>query len=272
MNIEIMKRAVEAAGNGEPFALVTVLETEGSAPGTPGQKMIVFPDGKSEGTVGGGALEETARAEAVTRIASGRSGLLTCDMDPGSVSPDRIGAVCGGRAVLVIEVAASPVHILLLGAGHVGFAFARLSRQLGWSLTVVDRRSDLMTRDRFPGAGTLHEKAPDAFSLEADLVPFTHVIIMTHDHTLDRAILAAIASRDFMGYVGMIGSLNKWMDVRRDLEGRGCDPAWLDRVHCPIGLPIGSRTPDEIAIAIAAEIIQATRRPKSAGHEEGIIS
>lgn len=291
MNHDVLRSALAALDRGEGLVLVTVLETEGSSPASPGQKMIVRPArgrqetpagqrpenespatpampavpamtgglGETEGTVGGGAVERLAIEEARARFASGASGIRAFDLDPDA--DGSIGVLCGGRVVMSFEVFAPARRLLLFGAGHVALAFARLCAQLGWTLDVVDGRHDMLTSERFPSAAARVEEDPAAYAARAELTAYSHLVIFTHDHTLDGAILHAIAGRGFDGYVGMIGSARKWAETRLRLEAEGIPRAWLDTVRCPIGLPIGSRTPEEIAVAIAAQMIQEGRTP-----------
>lgn len=254
MTHEILRAAVAALDRGEGFALVTVLEVEGSSPASPGQKMIVRPGGATQGTVGGGAVERLAQEEALTRLASGRGGVRSFDLDPDA--DDGIGSLCGGMVLMSFEIFAPARRLLLFGAGHVALAFARLCAQLGWAHAVVDGRHELLSSERFPAASARVENDPGEFAAREDLAGYSHLVIFTHDHLLDGAILRAIAPRGYPGYVGMIGSARKWAETRRALETEGIPRPWLDSVHCPIGLSIGSRTPEEIAVAIAAEMIQ----------------
>ncbi len=257
MSQDILRAALDALERGEAFAMITVLEVEGSAPASPGQRMLVFADGREQGTVGGGALERSAAEEAHQRLATGRSGVVTLELDPDT--PGSIGSLCGGRAQLAVEVFAPSIHLLLCGAGHVSRAFAALCALLGWKHSVVDARPEQNAAERFPRAAARYGQDPAAFLAEASLEGFTHLLIFTHDHALDREALSAAVRSGFTGYVGLIGSARKWAETRRDLEAQGVPPIWLDAVRCPVGLPIGSRTPEEIAVAIAAEIIQERR-------------
>ncbi len=263
MNPEVLRAALAAVGTGEPFALVTVIEVEGSSPGSLGQQMIVYGDGRQEGTVGGGALEARSVRDALAMLRAGRGGLLTYSLDPDSA--EGIGAVCGGKALLSVEVSAPAGRILCGGAGHVSFAFARLCRELGLPYAVVDSRAEQVTAERFPGALALHAFPVHEWIERNGLAGFTHVVLFTHNHVLDGKALLAAARTGYTGYVGMIGSRRKWQEVRTTLLEAGVDEAWLARVHCPVGLPIGARSPAEIAVSIAAEILQESRVKPQAG-------
>jgi xanthine dehydrogenase accessory factor len=261
MDVSTMKAAVAAIERGDSFALVTVVEADGSSPGRPGQKILVYGDGRTEGTVGGGGLEHRARQDTMEMLRRGKGGVISYTLD--SDTQATIGMICGGRVTLSVEVFAPPVRLLLCGGGHVAFALARLCRELGFIHTVVDGRDGLATAERFPAAAALIEEEPPRFVTDHGTAGFTHVIILTHDHHLDRETLFALHRIDFPGCIGMIGSRGKWQETRRALEEAGVPPVWCDRVRCPIGIPIRSSNPAEIAVSIVAQILQDIGREES---------
>jgi len=254
MIAEMLRSALAALEKGETFALVTVIDVEGSSPGKPGQRMIVYADGRQEGTVGGGRLEQQAEAEALAMLRRGRGGVLTYELDPDS--PDSIGTLCGGRATLAVEVVIPAARILLCGGGHIALAFARLCRELGFVYSVVDPREEMTSAERFPAAAETVREIPPRHIERSDLARYSHVLILTHEHATDRETLRAIWEKRYSGYIGMIGSKRKWAEIRASLAQTGASPDWLDRVHCPVGLSIGAQTPAQIAISIAAEIVR----------------
>jgi xanthine dehydrogenase accessory factor len=254
MITEVLRAALAAAEQGEAFAIATVITAEGSSPGKPGHKMLVHADGRIEGTIGGGALEQHVRAEALARIAGGEGTVLRYSFDPDS--PDNLGLLCGGGATIALEIIAPRIRLLLCGGGHVGLAVAQQCGLLGFLCGVVDPREELVSAQRFPAAIERTAADPPAFVRGGGLRRYSHVIILTHNHALDRETLRAVAESGFDGYVGMIGSRRKWAEIRAALRAEGVDDAWLERVHCPIGLEIGAHTPPEIGLAITGEIIR----------------
>ncbi len=257
MIAEILRSALAAIERGETLAIATIIEAEGSSPGKPGHKMILYPDGRQEGTVGGGMLEVRAKKEILEMIRRGRGGVLTYTFDPDS--PESIGMLCGGKAILAVEVIVPAARILLCGGGHVAQAFARQCRELGFVHSVVDAREAVVSNERFPEAVEIACERPPDYLQRASLDCFSHVLIFTHDHALDRETLHAVYQKGFEHYIGLIGSSRKWAAIRKALVKAGVAEDWLDRVHCPIGLDIGAHTPVEIAISIAAEIVKETR-------------
>jgi xanthine dehydrogenase accessory factor len=254
MNAEILRAALAALDAGETFALVSVLEVDGSSPASPGQKMLVYPDGRTEGTVGGGSVELRARDEAVAMLGRGHGGVLRLLLD--ASVPGGLDSLCGGTAVLAVEVAVGGPRVLLCGAGHVAYALARILVELGLKHGVVDPRPDQANAERYPRAAAVFAEPPPEWIAHRGLAGWSHLVILTHGHALDGATLRATWEAGFAGYIGMIGSQRKWLETRRALAASGVSEEWLARVHCPIGLPIGARTPAQIAVSIAAEILQ----------------
>jgi len=252
-----LRQALRAIEQGETFAIVSVITTEGSAPGKPGHKMIVYADGRQEGTVGGGSVEAEAHQAARDMIARRQGGWLTYSLDP--EAREGIGSYCGGKITLAVEVIASSVRLLLCGGGHVSQAFARQCEWLGYPYTVVDERAELVTSEHFPGATERHVGSPQSFVEEVELARFTHILVFTHHHELDQQVLFAAARARFSGYLGMIASRRKWAKIKAGLSEAGVDPEWIATIHAPVGLAIGAQTPAEIAVAMIAEIIQEGR-------------
>jgi xanthine dehydrogenase accessory factor len=144
--------------------------------------------------------------------------------------------------------------LLVFGAGHVGAEVVRMAEGLEFRRRVADDRREYLAAERFPGdVERIH--CPEGF---ADPLPEVdrngYVVIVTRCHETDREILARMAGRP-LAYLGMIGSRRKVEAVRRELEARGVPARDLDRLHAPIGLEIGARSPREIALAILAEVV-----------------
>jgi xanthine dehydrogenase accessory factor len=151
-----------------------------------------------------------------------------------------------------------PITVYVFGGGHIGMHLVPLCHLLGFRTVVADDRADFVSEDRFPQADEL--LAVPSFENALDHIPIgdnSYVVIITRGHGGDQAILRQ-ALRRRPGYIGMIGSRRKRGLIYEQLAGEGFTPDDLSRVHCPVGLPIGAETPEEIAVSIAAELI-ATR-------------
>ena len=266
----------------EPFVLCSVIATSRSAPREAGAKMIVGADGTIAGTVGGGPLEASAIFEAGRRLREG-AGPAVLDFAL-SAAGDRadvvgegkgraaaeddalaLGMKCGGEVSLFLDVVRPSPRLLIYGAGHVGERVAALATEAGLHTTVVDDRPGFVSRERFPRAAELRcvDLAQDPQGgLEPG--PEDFVVIVTRCHDLDEGVLqAALQTR--ARYIGLIGSRRKVAVILRSIERRtGHDPRRDLRLHAPIGLRLGDKTPGEIAISILAEVLLV----KSAGRLE----
>lgn len=285
------------------LALVTVVDTWGSAPRPRGSHMLVHEDGRFEGSVSGGCVENAVLAEAEAVIASGKAALLRF-----GVSDDNAweaGLPCGGDiAVLVQPVSEAgfapalfdaivegrrrgetvpvstdtatglsqagvadgqfvnryrpPRRLIIVGAVQIAQALAGLARELGIGATIVDPRGRFLTAERFPNA-VLDDRWPDeaVASLKPD--PGTAIVTLSHDPKIDDpALIAALAAPT--GYVAALGSRRSHAARRERLAAEGVNSADLDRIDGPAGIDIGALGPAEIALSIAAGMIQAFNR------------
>lgn len=240
-----------------PFVVCTVVDAEGSVPGKVGATMIVTPDGRNRGTVGGAGLEEKTKRLALEALRTGRSGLHHFDL--ARWKEGGLNSVCGGSVDISLLVHRPVPHLLLFGGGHCGKALADLCASLEWDVTVVDVRPEYANRERFPDATDVHAEAPADWARRADLAGYTHAYLLGHSWELDVDVLEALLRR-YEGNVGVIGSEAKRRSLVDRLRQRGIDEAHLDRIACPIGVPIGAESPEEIAVAIAAEVIATLKK------------
>ena len=251
----VYEAALEAVREGVPAAVATVIETKGSTPRGVSARMLVYADGRTVGTVGGGGVESRVIEEAQAAIGSGESRELhhrLLDEDRGDPG------VCGGDMRIFLDVLAPRPMVLVIGAGHVGQAVAELAAFLGYRIAVLDERSELVTADRFPWAGTLVAGDLDVEVQNLGLTEQTYVVMVTPHHSLDEKVLEAVKNRP-VAYLGLIGSRRRTSHTFERAREAGVPEALLDRVHTPIGLDIGAETPREIALSIMAEIVAVRR-------------
>jgi xanthine dehydrogenase accessory factor len=262
---EIYDRIARLREHGGDAVLVTVVDTEGSAPAAPGAKMLAYADGSTVGTVGGGALERLATSRAMELLGQGRSLLVTYSLgEDGPVSDaERINMACGGRASLFYDYLGYQAYVYIFGAGHVGRAIAYHLKGLRYHVTVVDHRQGILTD--LEGADRLVLGEYDKL-LQGEQVPAgAYHVIATPSHAFDYVVLSEIFASNWQPrYVGMLGSRNKAETMLRRLVEELGDEADLDAIYCPVGLDLGGRAPEDIAIAIVAEIL-ALRHGKT-GH------
>lgn len=269
----------------------TVVRNSGSVPRRVGAKMLVYADGRTRGTVGGGlfealivrdALEALANAQSTTRAYSFNpveperacSSVADSDAANNSDAPrkakragvEAFGAVCGGQAEVFLEVIMPDDRLLIVGGGHCGRALARAAALLDFSVVVADDRAEFARVEDFPFANVesvLH--LPDNFAGLPDVDERTFVVLVSKGFVTDEAALRRVLD-SHAAYIGMIGSKRKREVVFDRLRADGIASEKLACVHAPIGLEIGAETPEEIAVSILAEIIavRARRRNKTA--------
>ncbi len=239
----------EAIASGRDVVLVTLIASSGSTPNDAGAQMLVFSDGSTAGTVGGGKLEALCIREALATLE--RDGVARKSFE---LTPAALGMECGGSAEAFFQVFRSRARLLLLGAGHVALAIARAAGPLGLPYVVVDDRAEFASRDRFPGASKIVVERPDRAVSAIAVDSTTYIVIVTREHALDQECLEA-ALQTQAAYVGMIGSRRKVGVLFSRLSEKGLHPGSDERVYAPIGLDLGGKTPAEIAVSVLAEIL-----------------
>ena len=242
-------RAAGCLRRGVPLVVATVVARHGSAPATPGQKLLLAADGECAGTVGGGALER-AVLRAMRERMEGRDPVVFTFALGAS-----LGMCCGGRVEVLVEPVAAARPVGVVGAGHVATALAPLLARVGFAVTVVDEREGWGDPARIPEvelvAGTFE-------SLAGRVDPRGAVLVMTHDHRLDQDAVEWALRRGY-AFVGGVGSRAKAARTRDRLEAKGFSAEDVARVRMPLGVDIGARLPDAIAVSIAAELIAWSR-------------
>lgn len=248
---------------GEACALCTIVKTTGSTPGKTSMKMLVRRDGSFVGTVGGGCLEAEVLEAALAAMRDEKPRLLAFALNERDY-PDS-GLLCGGRVEILVEPIVEP-RLVLFGGGHVSAAIARVAASVGFRVVVAEDREDFAQAARHPDAretwcAPLAACAERLGSAEDDFV-----LAVTRGHDQDGEVLAALARTGARPrYLGMIGSRAKRAQVFEKLAAAGVPAGFLERVHTPIGLPIGARTHDEIAVSVVAELIAVRRLGEAQG-------
>lgn len=253
--IELLEAALETLRTGETVALATIVRAHGSTPRATGTKMLIYPNGRIMGTIGGGEMEKRVVEEAKAALGRGGSRLIHYKLqeidygDPG---------VCGGENDIFIDVIEGKKRLLIVGAGHLGRKVGDLGVFLGMDVIVFDDRSDYANKERFPDAREIIVGEVGTELKRFSITPWSYVVIATRGHELDSVALASVIDSPAR-YIGMIGSKRKKEHIFEHLAAQGIKKELLDRVHAPIGLGIGAQTPEEIAVSIMAEIIAEIR-------------
>jgi xanthine dehydrogenase accessory factor len=239
---------MEALQRGETIAHLKVIRVDGSGPQEVGASLLLHVDGSFEGTIGGGAIEAAALRDAATMLQKRRSGILEYNLSA------ELGMCCGGVMQIFCEVLEPTRRLLLYGAGHVAQPTAELAARCGFEVTIVDEREEWANKERFPEVDRiLLRQVEEAFEdLEAG--ERDYVVVVTRGHEQDQAVLEHYVESP-PAYLGVIGSLSKVTRAISRCRAKGFSDEQLARVHMPIGLDLGAITPQEIAVAIVAELI-----------------
>ncbi|MGZ3711380.1 MAG: xanthine dehydrogenase accessory protein XdhC [Bdellovibrionota bacterium] len=263
--------ALELQKKGETFVVITQLNSRGHAPQDEGAKAIVTGAGLRWGTVGGGKVE--ARA-----IEYGRQICLAGEARAPEVLvwnlQRDIGMSCGGEVTYLFERFSTEWKLAVFGAGHVAQALVPLLQTLSCAITCIDSREDWLAK--LPVAQNLRLIChPEPAKLVSAFEPGTFFISVSQGHAHDLPVLEAIfREQPDAPYIGVIGSDVKGSKIRKELLAKGIDAGLIEKLRCPIGLPFGSNHPGEIAISIAAELIQFRDRfeieNKKAGTKNGL--
>lgn len=251
-----------------PAVIVTLATVRGHAPRNGGAKMVVSPDAV-HGTVGGGNLEQTAIDQARRMLADGSAEpeLLALTLSDKAVTEYGVQC-CGGEVTMLLEPIRVTPTVAVFGLGHVGLELARILARHELELMLVDSRAEMLAEERIgiPGergplgdavarVRVVHAPVPEAAL--ADLTPGAHVLVMTHDHVEDLAIVDQALRTPGPGSVGLIGSASKWARFRKKLHELGQTDEDVARVTTPIGIPeVAGKQPAVIAVSVAARILQ----------------
>ena len=254
--MDIYEQIVQLRREGRRGAVATIVNVRGSIPSFRTAKMLVRDDGSIAGTIGGGCVEADVWQAAREVMESEKPRTLTFDLNQDPKYDT--GLVCGGTLEVFIEPVLPPALLYVFGAGHVALNLCRTAANSGFDVIVTDDRSSYASKERFPAAREVHALDFDEAMQKIDPNESSYVVIVTRGHRDDMRILRwAVQTR--ARYVGMIGSKRKVIQIFKTLEEEGLPSHLFDRVHAPVGLDIGAVTPEEIAVAITAELIAVRR-------------
>lgn len=247
----------------EPGVLVTVADVRGHAPRDAGAKMVVAAD-RTWGSIGGGNLEEVAVRRGRALLADGTTAPTSWVSNLSDKAPLEHGVqCCGGEVTVLLEPLPVVPSVAIFGVGHVGLELARILARHDLDLHLVDSRSAPLADDVLApladavAAVHVHHVPVIPELVLADLPRGTDVLVLTHDHAEDLAVVDAALRCDHLGRLGLIGSSAKWVRFRAQLLAAGLAPEVVDRVETPIGLPgvTTSKDPAAIAVSVAAALL-----------------
>ena len=259
--MDIYEQIVELRRQGRRGAVATIVNVRGSIPSFKTAKMLVRDDGSIVGTIGGGCVEADVWQTAREVMESEKPRTLKFDLNQDPKYDT--GLVCGGTLEIFVEPILPPALLYVFGAGHVAFNLCQTAASAGFDVIVTDDRSSYATKERFPAAREVHALEFDEAMQKLDPNESSFVVIVTRGHRDDMRILRWAVQKPAR-YVGMIGSRRKVIAIFKTLQKEGIPAHLFDRVHAPVGLDIGAVTPEEIAVAITAELIAVRRHATAA--------
>ena len=260
--MDLYEEIVKLRRDGRRGALATIVNVRGSIPSFETAKMLVRDDGSIVGTIGGGCVEAEVWQAAREVMEQEKPRTLTFNLNNNPKYDS--GLVCGGTLDVFVEPVMPVPQLYLFGAGHVSLHVYKVARLAGFGVTVIDDRDAYANRERFPEARDIYAEDFDQACAKLSLNENSYVVIVTRGHKDDMRMLRWAATTRAR-YLGMIGSKRKVIEIYKELEREGIPRESLDRVHAPIGLDIGAIVPEEIAVAIVAELISVRRKAEATG-------
>ncbi len=254
--MDIYEQIVELRREGRRGAVATITNVRGSIPSFQTAKMLVRDDGSIVGTIGGGCVEAEVWQAAREVMEAEKPRSLTFNLNNNPKYDT--GLVCGGTLDVFIEPVLPPALLYIFGAGHVAFNLYKVARIAGFDIVVVDDRESYANRERFPDARDIIAADFEAATAGLSVPESAYIVIVTRGHRDDMRILRWAVNTN-VRYLGMIGSRRKTISIYKELEKEGIAPEKFANVHAPVGLEIGAVTPEEIAVAIVAEMIAVRR-------------
>jgi len=253
----IYKKIISLLNENKLFWLATVTKAEGHTPAKAGMKMIVEQGKKFTGTIGGGEIEK----KVIDYILENKPvSPINLDYNLGVKSDSEIKTemICGGIQTVFIEPHNPKPELYIIGGGHCGLALSGLACKVGFRVKILDNREEVLNQfdKEIFKTELINYNEVERFISFSDEV---FIVIMTHGHIHDELILEKLIGNKYK-YLGMLGSSNKVASIFKNLKSKGTKEELIKKVYAPIGIEIGSHTPDEIAISIMAQLIQITNK------------
>jgi xanthine dehydrogenase accessory factor len=223
----------------ESVVIVTVVD----APSGVGRRLLILSDGTTQGTLGSDELDRQAVADANEQLLAGESKTREYTID-------------GAPALVFFDVYAAPDRLLIFGGVHIAVPLVELAKVLGFRVTVIDARGNFANDNRFPKADEIAVAYADDYLQNARLDLSTYVVVLTHDPKLDDPAIIHALKRP-VRYIGAIGSRRTHAGRVERLREAGLTDEQIAKIHAPIGLNIGARNPEQIALSIIGEMVAA---------------
>jgi xanthine dehydrogenase accessory factor len=255
--MDLYEEIVALRRAGRKGAVATITNVRGSIPSFQTAKMLVRDDGSIIGTIGGGCVEADVWQAAREVMEEERPRSLTFNLN-NNPSFDT-GLVCGGTLEVFIEPILPVAELFIFGAGHVAVNLYKVATLAGFNVSIIDDRAAYANRERFPDARNVFAEDFEKALPKLEMPEGAYIVIVTRGHHDDMRVLRWAVDQSAR-YLGMIGSKRKVLAIYKELEAQGVPAQKFEHVHAPIGINIGAVTPEEIAVAIVAEMIAIRRR------------
>jgi len=270
-NLKIISALRDALSKNENVALCIIVEKKGSGPRGPGTKMLVYPNGRTVGTVGGGPFEKMVIEKAIKAIKEGKPKVVKYAFREDNVplGAYRTGLICGGILTVFIDVFNPKPRAIIFGVGHVGKPLAKILASLGFRVCIVSDNPKRANREEFPEVDEIIVDKWDNAIEKANISEKDYVLAVHGAIEYDYKVLKRAIERKAK-YVGLLGSRTKVSKLLERLEREGLSKdSYIGRLYAPVGLDIGAKTPEEIAVSIAAEMLMIDR--KASGKHLSIV-
>ncbi len=258
--MDVYEELVRLRNLGQKCAMATIVDVNGSIPSYESAKILIREDGSMVGTIGGGCVEGEVWLTAKEVMDTEKPKRLRFNLGQ-DVSIEN-GLICGGQLEVFIEPVLPLPRAFIFGGGHISKSLSKVATLAGFSTVVLDDRPAFASRERFPEARDVHAAEYEQVFPNLGINESSYVIIVTRGHRDDMRVLKLAAGAN-PRYLAMIGSKRKVLNIVRELEKEGIPRSAFERMNAPMGLDIGAITPEEIAVAVVAEMIAVRRNAGS---------
>ena len=275
MSVHVLSWALNEVKQGHRVVIATIISAKGSVPGKPGAKLAINSKMQNYGTVGGAGLELKIEKKLIQllnedpKINRKKGGLIETFYlykDAKGKEGIALDSLCGGQVEVSMEIIEPMPHILIAGGGHVGRCVALVADSLGWNYSVFDVRKEYSNTDKYPLSNeTISMKTNDFLESEdhESIKRFSDILLLGHDWSVDQELLLGflkLRKDELRPRIGAIGSKSKWKSFKKAAMDDGVREEWFKNARCPIGIDIGAETPEEIGLAVCAEILALERK------------
>ncbi|MEM3409893.1 MAG: XdhC/CoxI family protein [Nitrososphaerota archaeon] len=259
--LDIYKALIEEHKNGRSVVLATIVKKTGSAPRDVGARILVREDGSFIGTLGGGSFEMMVWRDALGALREGKPTLKKYVFRREGVGEVvETGLICGGEVEVFMDVLKPMPKIVLIGAGHLAQTVSKIAVFLGYKIAIVDVNPEFASKERFPDAEELIISKDLEDWVEKIHITSKDVVLIVYGGVEEDYKALRASLRTNAKYIGLLGSKRKCAEFLKRLKEEGYRVGDLkERLYMPVGIDIGADTPEEIAVAIMAEIVKVLK-------------